>query len=196
MELTVFFDYLCPFAYRAAMWLESLGTEQEGALVIEWKTFSLEQQNSRQDQSFKIWEHPEWPSHGVAALAAAKAAAKQGESLFRRFHLAAYQARHVDGRDLSDRAVLRSLAQGSGLDLSRFEQDLSSGEVWQAVGDDHEEARLDGVFGTPTLVFDSGRPVYVKISSVPKSSFERKTLFELVREMAVERPYLLELKKP
>ena len=59
-----------------------------------WNTFSLDQQNSEKGPDFMMWEHPDYPSQGVRALVAAKAAKNQGELLFLRFHLATFKARH------------------------------------------------------------------------------------------------------
>ena len=88
-----------------------------------------------------MWAHPEYPSQGIPALVAAKAAKNQGEPAFMRYHLAAFDARHEEGKDISDREILRDIAKTTGLDLVEFEQDMESDKTWQAVGEDHTESK-------------------------------------------------------
>jgi len=180
-----------------ATWLESIKTEVAGSLSIQWKAFSLEQQNSKDGPDFMIWEHPEYHGKGVPALAAAKAAKNQGDSFFLKFHLAVFEARHDKGKDIADRKLLQEIAQGAGLDLARFEHDLTQAETWRAVGKDHLESRQKyEVFGVPTLIFESGLALFVKLGSLPESREERISLFELIYETGNKRSYIVELKRP
>jgi len=177
--------------------LESIKTEVADGLSIQWKTFSLDQQNSEKGPDFMMWEHPDYSSRGIPALVAAKAAKNQGEPLFLRFHLATFEARHDEGKDIADRKVLREIAKYAGLDPVRFEQDIAREETWHAVGENHMESkRKYGVFGVPTLVFGQEQVVFVKLGPIPESKEERISLFELIYGMGVKRPYLLELKRP
>jgi predicted DsbA family dithiol-disulfide isomerase len=194
-ELTVYYDYLCPYNYRMAFFLE--GIKKESGVIIDWKAFSLEQQNSNKGPEFRIWEHPDLPSYGLLALAASKAAKNQGEDLFVKFHLSVFEARHKDRIDISDHEELFEIAGKSGLDLTLFEEDIMKSETFMAVGKDHEEARTCyNVFGVPTLVFEGNKAAYVKLESIPKSKEEQISLFELLSEITADRPYLLEIKRP
>ncbi len=177
--------------------MESIKTEVADGLSIQWKTFSLDQQNSEKGPDFMMWEHPDYSSRGIPALVAAKAAENQGEPLFLRFHLATFEARHHEGKDIADRKVLIGIVEYAGLDPVRFEQDIAREETWHAVGEDHMESkRKYGVFGVPTLVFGQEQVVFVKLGPIPESKEERISLFELIYGMGVKRPYLLELKRP
>ncbi|MEE8299967.1 MAG: DsbA family selenoprotein, partial [Desulfatiglandales bacterium] len=71
--------------------MESIKKEVAEDLSIQWKTFSLDQQNSEKGPDFMMWEHPEYPSRSVPALVAAKAAKNQGGPSFLRFHLATFE---------------------------------------------------------------------------------------------------------
>ena len=178
-------------------WLESIKAEVEGGLSIEYKTFSLDQQNSQESPDFMMWEHPDYPARGVAALAASKAAKGQGEKSFLSFHLATFRARHHEDRDIADLEVLTNIARDAGLDLARFEQDLNKKETWQAVGKDHMESkRKYDAFGVPTVVFKKGQAIFIKLGSLPESKKERLSLFGFVSDMGAKRPYLRELKRP
>ena len=196
-QIIFYFDYLCPFANRLRQLLE--GLKQSGNLDadIKWKTFSLEQNNSQKGPDFKIWEHPDTPSMSVRALAASKAVLKQGEQAFLSFHHALFNARHGDGKKIGKQEVIAEIGKACGIDVSRMEKDLTEKECWAAVGHDHDEARgIHNIFGVPTLIFPKGRPVYIKLTSLPTAEDEQVSLLHLIKDMAEERPYLMELKRP
>jgi len=178
-------------------WLESIKTEFDGGLSIQWKPFSLDQQNSEEGPDFMMWEHPDHTTQGVPALVAAQAAKNQGDASFLRFQLAAFKARHDEQKDIADRSVLSNIAREARLDSVQFERDMDKRETWQAMGEDHlESKRKYEVFGVPTLVFGQGQAVFVKLEAIPDSKEERISLFELISEMAEKKPYLRELKRP
>ena len=196
-QITFYFDYLCPFANRLSRFLDDLKHSGTVNFDIQWRTFSLEQNNSQKGPDFKFWEHPDTPSIGVRALAASKAVLKQGELAFLSFHQALFKARHVDRKKIGNPEVLSEIANACGIDVNRLEKDLTEKECWAAVGHDHEEAReIHNLFGVPTLIFPKGRPVYIKLTSIPKSEDEQASLFNLIKDMAEDRPYLMELKRP
>jgi predicted DsbA family dithiol-disulfide isomerase len=196
-ELTFYYDYLCPFANRLASLLSMLAQSGKLDMNICWKAFSLEQNNSTRGADFKYWEHSEAPSRGVRALAAAKAAANQGQAAFLIFHYALFDARHRQGKNIGDPGILMEIAEKAGLQVNRLNRDMADPACWQAVGKDHEDARENhNVFGVPTLIFPKGRPVYIKLSALPASLDEQLSLFHMIKNMAEDRPYLLELKRP
>jgi predicted DsbA family dithiol-disulfide isomerase len=178
-------------------WLDSIKDTAGGGLSIQWKRFSLEQQRAQKENpDFKIWEQPDTPSRGILALVASQAAEYQGEAPFRRFHLAVFEAKHSQDRDIADLDVLKEIARGSGLDMTRFENDMANRETWLAIGRDHEEGREKyGVMGVPTLVFPGENAIFVKLTELPDSREERVGLFGYVAKGAVDRPYLAEFKR-
>ncbi len=93
--------------------------------------------------------------------------------------------------------MLVDTARDADLDLVRFKEDMDKEETWQALGKDHMEAREKyDVFGVPTLIFENGEGVFVKLESLPESKEERISLFGFISDMARKKPYLLELKRP
>ncbi|MBU4318723.1 MAG: DsbA family protein [Proteobacteria bacterium] len=197
IQLTAYYDYICPFCNRMALLLNSIKTIQGKDFSIQWKAFSIEQQNSSKGPDYKLWEHPEAPSKGLKALAASKAAENQGEDVFLALHDELFKAGWKRKENIADDAVLLSVAESAGLEMDRFKKEMKNSAVWNAVGKDHREARdKHNIFGVPTLVFQKGRPVYVKLTDLPPSDSERLSLFELIRDMAEDRPYLMELKRP
>ena len=197
INATLYYDYLCPYAFRLCRLLDSIKTEVPGGLDISWRTFSLEQQNSRKAPDFFLWDHPEHPTYGIAALVASKAAKQQGEALFLKFHHALFDARHNRHEDISSAEILRGVAQKSGLDIAQFDQDSGKEETIKAMAEDHLHGKSrHNLFGVPSLAFEDKNPVYIKLSSLPEAITERLSLFDLIYESAAKRPCLMEIKRP
>jgi len=171
---------------------ETLGT----ILPITWRYFPLEQVNSDKGDDWKLWEQPAGHrSRGRAAFQAAIAATKQGDEAYRRFHLSLLRAKHERGLDHGRRQTLMEVAGEAELDLAAFEKDLEDRSQLGLIGADYERGRRLGAFGTPTLVFAPDAAFYLKLQ--PKELVDQPVeLFESIVKSAIERPYLLELKRP
>jgi len=195
IEFELFYDYNCPFVYRAAEMLESVRESRERQVETAWRYFSLSQVNSRQDPSWTAWGAPaSEPVQGRLAFAAAEAARRQGR--FGDIHMALLRARHRDRRNLDDPAVVEEVAQQAGLDLERFRIDLADPDILQTLASDHQEARSKhGVFGTPTFVFTNGAAAYVRLAQQPLNGDAVRILDEIVA-IAAREPSILEIKRP
>jgi predicted DsbA family dithiol-disulfide isomerase len=197
MKIEVYYDYLCPYTYRLFTLLQNIREQLNEGIDIEWKAFSIEQQNSKKGPEFNLWDHSEHPSLGIPALIASKAAKNQGEDLFLMFHQAVFKAKHEEFKNISSSDALTDIAQKAGLDVDQFSRDLVKTETRQAVGQDHLYGKKHhNLFGVPTLTVFDKMPVYIKITSIPDSNEEQKALFELITQVAVKRPYLAEIKRP
>jgi len=194
---TIFYDYLCPFCDQVMKWLEIIEKSDKVDLSIEWKVLSLEQINQNRGEDFKVWEHPEYPARGIPALVAAKAALRQGEASFKKFHRLLFKAHHHQGKDIRKRAVLLETALEAGLDIQKFEKDLDLKENIQGIEDDYIEAKQSyNLFGVPSFVFENDEAIYVKLESVPETEEESIKMLEHLFQMGLDMPYLLELKRP
>ncbi len=89
-----------------------------------------------------------WP------LEAAEFAREQG--VFDVYHRALFNAYFGEGRDIGDVSVLSELGVAAGLDAAGLEEALASGRYAALVNRATEEARGDGITGTPTFIFDDG----------------------------------------
>lgn len=163
-DLTVYIDFLCPWAYRGAMWLDEV--ERTGRIRAQYRFFSLEENHRTRGGggSTPVWEQ-EGPVHGLPAFRAAIAAREQGEDASRRFRIGLQQARHVQGLKVDAASTHLNVAQRAGLDLPRFQRDLTTVD-FSALADEHAQAVRQGVFGVPTLVWPEGRRYYVKITDL------------------------------
>lgn len=195
IEFELFYDYTCPFVYRAAEMLESVRETGERQVEIAWRYFSLSQVNSRQEPSWTVWGAPASEQvHGRLAFAAAEAARRQGR--FGDIHMALLRARHRERQNVDDPKVVLNVAQHAGLDLDRFQSDLADPGILNNLANDHQEARSKhGVFGTPTFVFASGAAAYVRLAQPPLNGDAVRILDEIVA-IAAREPAILEIKRP
>ena len=165
--------------------------------AINWRYFSLEQVNSEQGPRWKIWEQPEdYASRGLHAFWSAEAARHQGETAFDRFHISLLRAKHEQHRDIADRDTLGEVAESAGLDMKRFQKDFTNRQLLARLAKDHTFAvEKLGVFGTPTLVFAQGQPIFLKMSPPPPPE-ECLLVFNELACLAGQRHYIREIKKP
>ncbi len=197
VSLDIYFDFLCPYVYNAAVWLQRVKEEMGAKLTINWKYFSLEQINNQQGPQWKIWEQAEdYRSRGLRAFGAAEAARHQGEAAFSSFHIALLRARHEQNRDIADMKTLIEVAESVKLEMPQFQKDLSDRQLLAKLAEDHTFAvETLGVFGTPTLVFPERQAVFLKMSPPPPPE-ESLSVFAEVRHLAEQRQYIKEIKKP
>ena len=192
MEFELYFDYLCPFVYRASLLLASVAAERSPD--VSWRYFSLTQVNSK-DDGWTIWDAPAADRvRGRLAFKAAEAARRQGR--FDVFHPALLAARHQARSDIDDVRVIEQVAEDSGLDLERFRLDVDDPSIMQALARDHMQAvAKHGVFGTPTFVFPNGASAYIRLAESPAGA-EAVDLYDRRIGMAADEPRVLEIKRP
>jgi predicted DsbA family dithiol-disulfide isomerase len=163
-ELTVYIDFLCPWAYRGSMWLAEV--EKAGRIRTQWRFFSLMQNHDARQGAPQpaVWERDR-QAKGLPAFLAATAARAQGEEAGNRFRLALQRARHEDNLPLDERTTHRLVAERAKLDVARWELDLQTAD-FGTLAAEHTEAVRRGVFGVPTLIWPEGRSYYVKITDL------------------------------
>jgi predicted DsbA family dithiol-disulfide isomerase len=190
----VFYDYMCPFVYRATVLLQNVRVSGGRTLDVRWRYFSLAQVNSK-DDGWTVWEAPE-SEHVKGRLAFKAAEAARRQDRFEDFHLPLLQARHRDRLDIDDVAVVEQVAVEAGLDLDRFRKDVADPEIVYAIARDHQPAvKEHGIFGTPTFLFPSGAAAYVRLSEAPNGS-DAVRIFDRIVSVAGDEPRILEIKRP
>ena len=194
MQVEVFYDYMCPFVYRASVLLQNVGRSSHPRISVTWRYFSLSQVNSK-DDGWTVWDAPASEVvRGRLAFKAAEAARRQDH--FEDFHVPLLEARHRDRLDIDRFEVIERVAVDCGLDLERFRKDLADPHILDALKRDHTQAiGVHGVFGTPTLVFPDGAAAYVRLAGVPEPADSTRVL-ERVVSVAAGEPSILELKRP
>jgi predicted DsbA family dithiol-disulfide isomerase len=167
-DLTVYIDFLCPWAYRASMWLDDV--ERAGRIRPTYRFFSLAENHRAHEAKnpVPVWEG-DGSAYGLPAFKAATAARRQGPDAYTRFRIALQKTRHEDGLKVDELTTHRIAAERAGLDRSRFEHDLQQVDFTD-LAREHADAVRKGVFGVPTLVWPEGRSYYVKITEVVPAS--------------------------
>lgn len=197
IEIEIFYDYNCPFVYRASKMIEAVAGSGERNVRVNWRFFSLSQVNHHTgegDDAWTVWGAPASEAvKGRLAFKAAEAARRQGR--FDAFHRALLDARHRDRADIEREAVIEDVAAAAALDLERFRRDLEAPDILDRLERDHTEARdRHGVFGTPTLVFPEGS-AYLRLSRVLEGA-DALRVFDSVIATIAREPEVLEIKRP
>ena len=183
------------------MWLDKVKKAYGDNLNITWKNFSLEQNahNLKEglDSDWKVWEQEDLSERrSLVSQIAAEAARRQGEEAHAKFHLALLVARHGgEGRiSLSDEDAILELAESVGLASAQMREDMKDPELRRKIGEDHEAAISEGIFGTPTYVFENGNMAYLK-AFIPDDE-DAVASFEHYIALANHRNYFGEIKRP
>lgn len=183
------------------MWLDKVKKAYGDNLDITWRNFSLEQNahNLKEglDSDWKVWDDDDpTQRRSLVAQIAAEAAKRQGDEAHAKFHLALLTARHGgEGRvSLSDEDAILEVAENAGLDAGRMREDMKDPELRRIIGEDHETAIADGIFGTPTYIFENGNMAYLK-AFIPEDE-DAVASFEHYIALANHRNYFGEIKRP
>ena len=190
--------------YNTAVWLDKVKKTYGDDLHITWKNFSLEQNAFTLKQKadgassdWKVWDDEDATQRrSLIAQIAAEAARRQGEELHAKFHLELLTARHGgEGRiPLNQEEPILEIAASVGLDTARMREDMKDPELRKIIGDDHEGAVSEGIFGTPTYVFENGNSAYLK-AFIPDDE-DAVAAFEHYIAIANHRNYFGEIKRP
>lgn len=183
--LTVYFDFLCPYAWRGIELLNTLELEFEPV------HYSLVQGNHSDNKGLPraapVWKLSDQPleagpphqHESLTAFIASHAAVQQGSVLHRAFALELFRLRHRDSSRLDASAMLTA-AIIAKLDLDRFAADQRDEPARRAeLGRDLERAGELGVFGTPTIQLDGGKAAYFRFATLPEGSAAQQTAWEL-----------------
>ncbi|MDE2119372.1 MAG: DsbA family protein [Betaproteobacteria bacterium] len=81
---------------------------------------------------------------------------RQGEALALRALRHIQQAFYAGNQDVTDGAVLASIAAGLGVDAGEFEQEWRSAQARELTGADFALAQASGIRGFPTLIAGAG----------------------------------------
>lgn len=176
MDVTVFYDYNCPFCYIASRRLSALSREFD--LSIEWKGIEIHPEfppeGVKTGKSFKslllretIGEAsgedgvqirpPGFAANSRLALEASEFAKTCGS--FEAFHYAVYEAYFGEGLNIGDTSVLLSIGESTGIDPGALLDSLERRTMRGAVESNQSESEKYTVLGVPTSIF-GGFPVY------------------------------------
>ncbi|SMB80608.1 DsbA family oxidoreductase [Deinococcus hopiensis] len=200
----VFFDFLCPFAWRGVELADVL--RRERGLSFRLRHFSLVQGNHPENPDRKAptwWLHEQPQGEGGAhqqaslrSFLAAGAAAEQGEEAGWAFTLALFRARFERKAELDEQTV-QDAVRVAGLDPERFATDLADEQARRdALAGDLRASSALGVFGTPTFVLPDGNAAYLRFSQLVREAGQAEQLWNLYTEVLHSGAGIETIKRP
>lgn len=191
MRFSINFDYLCPFAAIAN---ETVITAlRDGAAhEVDFRSFSLSQVHLEEDAT-PVWEQPDGAS-GVLALQWGLAVRDSFPQHFHDAHLALFDARHKQGRNLNEPEVVRDAVASAGLDPDKVAEVVATGAPLEALKRDHTSSVEEhATFGVPTWVIGD-RAVFTRLMSRPADGAEARATVDRLLDLIVAWPLLNEFK--
>ena len=151
-QFAVSFDYRCPFARNGH---ESVvqGLREGRDWDVRFVPFSLDQVHVEEGAP-PVWERePDVWGTGVNALLWGIAVRDSFAAQFLDWHVAAFAARHDEGRQIAKVDALAEIATSVGLDADAVAAEVASGRPLKVLAEEHREAdRRWHVFGVPTFI--------------------------------------------
>ena len=161
-QFAVSFDYRCPFARNGH---ESVvqGLRAGRDWDVRFLPFSLDQVHVEEGEA-PVWDRdPAVWGTGVNALLWGIAVRDNFPDHFFDWHVAAFAARHDEGRKIAKPEVLAEVATSVGLDADAVAAEVASGRPLKVLADEHTEAgKRWHVFGVPTFIVGD-RAVFVRV---------------------------------
>jgi hypothetical protein len=205
LDLTVWYDYHCPYSDRAVAWLLPLAPER---VRPRFRPFPLEQVNrDATATTWRLWDQPldyvhyrdrqdRRPLH--AFLATALLETFESPDVVDRYRLAVYRARFDDGADISDLDVLVHLAALVGADERRlagsFGREDALTDARASLASAWRDARSEyAIFGVPTLQPAGERPFYLRLERPVEPAAAVELLDRLVA-LRRDAPEVIEIK--
>jgi hypothetical protein len=191
-SFSVTWDYLCPFARNAHEHLVA-GLEAGAPWDVTFVPFSLMQAHVEEGEP-AVWDQAE-KARGVLALEAGLVVRDRFPEKFLAAHRALFAARHDEGKELSDPAVVRQVLEAAGVPADEVFAQIEEGWPLDELRTAHEKAVAEHeVFGVPTFIVDDAA-VFVRLMTRPEGDGARaRTVIDGLVALVVDRPELNEFK--
>ncbi len=148
-EVTFYFDPVCPWAWRASLWIREVAKVRP--ITLQWQFLSLSAVNAGKD-SLKDTHSQSDKSFRLMALARRSG----GEAAVDKLYLALGKARHDRKEDLSTTETLEAAIQEAGLDKALLNQALEDDSTFEEVNASHGFIVSQKGFGVPTMIIEDG----------------------------------------
>ena len=174
MNITVFYDYICPFSYIGSKRIQKIAGDY--GIEIEWKGFeihpeyppdgnlrkrslkmakvneSLNSVMSEEESKFKL---PGFVTNTSMALQAAEFA--KTEDKFQQFHNICYESYMIERNNIGDINVILDIGETVGIDRNRLKEVLNNKKMADNLESYKEDAKKADVLGVPTILFNDFR---------------------------------------
>ena len=174
MNITVFYDYICPFSYIGSKRIQEIASDY--GIEIEWKGFeihpeypsdgklrkrslkmakvneSLKSVMDEQESKFKL---PGFVTNTKMALEAAEFAKTEGK--FLEFHNTCYDSYMINRKNIGDINIILEIGENVGVNKHRLQEALTNKEMTDSLVSYKEDAKKADVLGVPTILFNDFR---------------------------------------
>jgi hypothetical protein len=188
----VTFDYRCPFARNVHEHLLA-GLADGADWDVTFVPFTLSQGHVPEGGT-PVWDDPE-KFNDLVALAAGIVVRDQYPEQFAAVHHALFAARHDEGLDIRDPAVVARVLDAQGVPSEKVLAEIESGGPIDEIKRAYEEAVGKwSVFGVPTFIVEDSA-VFVRLMTRPQGdgALARKSIEDVVR-LIDDQPDLNEFK--
>jgi len=189
---SVTWDYRCPFARNIHEHLVA-GLADGADWDVSFLPFTLSQGHVPEGGT-PVWDDPE-KFDDLIALAAGVVVRDQYPDQFGEVHVALFAARHDEGLDIRNPAVIATILDAHGVPGDKVLAEIETGGPIDEIRKAHIQAVGElSIFGVPTFVVD-GRAVFVRQMNRPEGdgALARRTIENIV-ELMEQQPDLNEFK--
>jgi len=170
MNVTVYYDYTCPFCYLGTKRI--LGLSNEFNLTIDWKGIEIHpefppqgKKRTRTLKSKPIAETikemakednieiklPGFATNSRLSLEASEFAKIKGR--FLEFHTGTYEAYFLEGRNIGDIEIVIDIGEKAGLEKSDLVECLDKRTMFDKIEENKKDAEDNIILGVPTFMF-------------------------------------------
>ena len=194
-NIVIYFDYLCPYAWRGAEFVKMI--EEPLGLSFDWRHYSLHQGNYKGDDGWKLWEDAvdadsKNGSKGLIPFLASHYVKENMPEQYDDFRLNLQRLAHKDSQGFRLSVVKAALKAADISGDIEFDTDAMRKRFKTA----HEEAVSKNVVATPTFFLDDKNASYFRIGEMPTTETEAVELFQHYVDMLTKYPYLETLRRP
>jgi 2-hydroxychromene-2-carboxylate isomerase len=153
-EIKFYFDPICPWAWRASLWLRE--ARQYRPLRVSWGFFSLDAINRAAGNPPKPRHQHSLTPFRIMALARRQ----EGDDAVDRLYLGFGRAHHERQQDIGQPDAIVSVLDEAGFDRGLLDAALADPTVEQELAQEHAALAGKGAFGVPTLEMAGMAPMY------------------------------------
>ncbi|HEY7060629.1 MAG TPA: DsbA family protein [Chloroflexota bacterium] len=154
-EVKLYFDPICPWAWRTSLWLREV--RQVRPLELSWGFFSLAEINRAAGNPPRERHQQSSTPFRIMALARRQ----QGVAAVDRLYLAFGRAHHDQKQNIGQPDVIASVLDAAGFDRGLQDAALADDSLAEELAAEHAALAERGAFGVPTLEApDAAGPLY------------------------------------
>ena len=176
LQVTVYSDYICPFCYLGHHRLQRLRDSYD--LKINWCFLEIHPETSADGEPIDSLEYPseQWQmmlenleriaqeeniplsklnfiTNSKDALLLSEAAKQCGREIFYTLHEKLFEAYFVDGKNIGDRNILKTIASSCGIDNETIEASWTNSNLNKRLMNNFNTARAHNIQSVPSFIF-------------------------------------------